>query len=133
MRFVEFERNFLGSHKVYINDIDRAIFAFWHSVVHEPDRLCRLGWIAAAAMSSPGTKSPFVERCLHIYRPFIEAFAAGLWLFWVLEDSVLAVARPALKTNEGQLHCEDGPAVDAHCRRRGCQRESRLRRIGTLI
>lgn len=28
--------------KVYINDLDRAVFAFWHSVVHEPDRLCRL-------------------------------------------------------------------------------------------
>jgi len=28
--------------EVYINDLDRAIFAFWHSVVHEPDRLCRL-------------------------------------------------------------------------------------------
>jgi DNA adenine methylase len=28
--------------EVYINDLDRAVFAFWHSVIHEPERLCRL-------------------------------------------------------------------------------------------
>jgi hypothetical protein len=70
-----------------------------------------LGWIAAAAMSSRRVTSLVVERCLRVYRPFISAYEAGLWLFWVREDSVLAVARPALKTIEGQLHCEDGPAV----------------------
>jgi hypothetical protein len=70
-----------------------------------------LGWIAASAMNPRGITSLFVERCLRIYRPFIAAYEAGLWLFWVLEDSVLAVARPALKTLEGQLHCENGPAV----------------------
>jgi hypothetical protein len=70
-----------------------------------------LGWIAAAAMNPRGITSLFVARCLRIYRPFIAAYEAGLWLFWVLEDSVLAVARPALKTVEGQLHCADGPAV----------------------
>jgi hypothetical protein len=70
-----------------------------------------IGWIAAAAMSPRGVTSLFVERCLRIYRPLISAYEAGLWLFWVLEDNVLAVARPALKTFEGQLHCADGPAV----------------------
>lgn len=28
--------------KIRINDIDRSIFAFWHSVLHETDALCRL-------------------------------------------------------------------------------------------
>lgn len=27
---------------VHINDIDRGVFAFWHSVLNEPDELCRL-------------------------------------------------------------------------------------------
>lgn len=70
-----------------------------------------LGWIAAAATKPRGIAAPLVERCLPIYRPFIAAYEAGLWLFWVLEDGVLAVARPALETIDGQLHCEDGPAV----------------------
>lgn len=28
--------------KVYLNDIDPAIYAFWHSVLNNPDELCRL-------------------------------------------------------------------------------------------
>ncbi|TXJ28272.1 MAG: DNA adenine methylase [Chitinophagaceae bacterium] len=28
--------------KIVINDIDRSIFAFWHSVLHKTDELCRL-------------------------------------------------------------------------------------------
>jgi uncharacterized protein DUF6745 len=70
-----------------------------------------LGWIAASAMNPRRIMWLFVERCLSIYRPFIAAYEAGLWLFWVLDDSVLAVARPALRTVDGQLHCDDGPAV----------------------
>lgn len=30
------------AHTIHINDIDRSIFAFWHSVLHEPETLCRL-------------------------------------------------------------------------------------------
>ena len=28
--------------KILINDIDRSIYAFWHSVLNEPDALCRM-------------------------------------------------------------------------------------------
>lgn len=28
--------------RIYINDLDRAIFAFWHSVLNDTDALCRL-------------------------------------------------------------------------------------------
>lgn len=30
------------AHTIHINDIDRSIYAFWHSVLHETDDLCRL-------------------------------------------------------------------------------------------
>ena len=30
------------THTIHINDIDRSIYAFWHSVLHEPEALCRL-------------------------------------------------------------------------------------------
>lgn len=30
------------AHTIHINDIDRSIYAFWHSVLHEPEALCRL-------------------------------------------------------------------------------------------
>jgi DNA adenine methylase len=28
--------------RIYINDLDPAVFAFWHSVLHDTDRLCRI-------------------------------------------------------------------------------------------
>jgi len=43
--------------------------------------------------------------------PFVDAYEAGLWLFFVLEREVIAVPRPALQIAGEQLHCEDGPAV----------------------
>lgn len=30
------------AHTIHINDIDRSIYAFWHSVLHQPEALCRL-------------------------------------------------------------------------------------------
>jgi len=30
------------AHTIHINDIDRSIYAFWNSVLHEPEALCRL-------------------------------------------------------------------------------------------
>lgn len=30
------------AHRIHINDIDRSIYAFWHSVLYETDALCRL-------------------------------------------------------------------------------------------
>jgi hypothetical protein len=52
-----------------------------------------------------------VERWLGIVRPLVDAYEAGLWLFWVLEQEVVAVPRPALRLEDGRLHSEDGPAV----------------------
>lgn len=30
------------AHTIHINDVDRSIYAFWYSVLYEPDALCRL-------------------------------------------------------------------------------------------
>lgn len=30
------------AHRIHINDIDRSIYAFWYSVLHETDSLCRM-------------------------------------------------------------------------------------------
>lgn len=82
------------------------------------------GWSAAstavrcAAVSAVvpylRTASPLkaiVDRELAVWLPFVDAFEAGLWLFWVLEDAVIAVPRPAVKSENGRLHCATGPAV----------------------
>jgi hypothetical protein len=44
--------------------------------------------------------------------PFVAAFEAGLWCFWITAEDVIALPRPVLKLNAlEQLHCEHGPAV----------------------
>ncbi|MCI0657210.1 MAG: hypothetical protein L0170_09090 [Acidobacteria bacterium] len=46
-----------------------------------------------------------------IWLHFLEAFEAGLWVFWILPDSVVAVPRPEIHAEEGRLHRRDGPAI----------------------
>jgi len=43
--------------------------------------------------------------------PFVAAYEAGLWLFWITDCEVIALSRPSLQLQAKQLHCEDGPAV----------------------
>jgi hypothetical protein len=46
-----------------------------------------------------------------VWLPFVEAFAAGLWLFWIASTEVIALARPRLHMDAEQLHAVEGPAV----------------------
>jgi hypothetical protein len=43
--------------------------------------------------------------------PFVAAYEAGLWLFWITDCKIIALSRPSLQLQAKQLHCEDGPAV----------------------
>lgn len=47
----------------------------------------------------------------HVWVPFVDAFAAGLWMFWINSMEVIALPRPALKLNGEQIHSEVGPAI----------------------
>ena len=42
----------------------------------------------------------------------VDAFTAGLWLFWVCADEVIAVPRPSIHVEGERLHRADGPAVE---------------------
>src|SRR5437867_2257886 len=70
-------------------------------------------WSAAgsAAWSASRSTAGGVERLIGIWLPFVEASEAGLWIFWVLKDEIVAVPRPALRVLDDRLHCADGPAV----------------------
>jgi hypothetical protein len=43
--------------------------------------------------------------------PMADAFAAGLFLFWVTAHEVVCIPRPAVWAVDGRVHREDGPAV----------------------
>jgi len=44
--------------------------------------------------------------------PMTEAFEAGLFLYWVRPREVVCVFQPALHVVDGELHRENGPAVE---------------------
>ncbi len=62
----------------------------------------------AAARAAAGDAA---GRYADICRPFVDAFEAGLWLYWVRPSEVVAVPRPALHVMQNRLHRVDGPAV----------------------
>jgi hypothetical protein len=43
--------------------------------------------------------------------PFVDAYEAGLWRFWLTGSEVIALSRPIVRLNGQRLHSEDGPAV----------------------
>jgi hypothetical protein len=82
---------------------DTAISATW--------AVARLASLAAAALSAAQPLDPVIQHYIEIWLPFVDAAEAGLWLFWVTENEVLAVPRPSLQTSGDRLHSETGPAV----------------------
>lgn len=53
-----------------------------------------------------------MERRKRVWRPLLDAYEGGLWVYWVLEDRVLAVPRPAIRVERGRIHSDRGPAVE---------------------
>jgi hypothetical protein len=52
-------------------------------------------WLARAhAVHEAGGSTEAHDRVVRAYLPLVDAVEAGLWLFWVLEDEVVAVAAP---------------------------------------
>jgi len=53
-------------------------------------------WLARAhVLKSAGKSVEALERVARVYLPLVDAVEAGLWLFWVTENDVIAVAVPA--------------------------------------
>ncbi|MDQ2855028.1 MAG: hypothetical protein M3R68_01770 [Acidobacteriota bacterium] len=58
-----------------------------------------------------GSEETRRESYEDIWLPFVEAFEAGLWFFWITPAEVIALPRPVLLLNGNQLHSSQGPAV----------------------
>lgn len=67
-----------------------------------------VAWIAAAARTPD---EPSVHRMAEVWRPLVDACEAGLWMWFVLSDTVFAVPRPEVHVRNGRLHRADGPAL----------------------
>jgi hypothetical protein len=68
-------------------------------------------WSATRRATESAAGSAARDRWIGIWLPFVDAYEAGLWLFWVTADEIIAVPRPALRLDGDRLHCLDGPAV----------------------
>ena len=44
--------------------------------------------------------------------PMLDAYEAGLWLYWVTTEEVLALPRPSIRLREGALHGDGVPAAE---------------------
>jgi hypothetical protein len=72
-------------------------------------------WDAARACGEVNALSAFdhpaAAKLAAIWLPFIDAFEAGLFLYWTTADGIIAVERPSLKVEDDRLHSSTGPAV----------------------
>ncbi|MDT7807660.1 MAG: hypothetical protein QOJ70_1473 [Acidobacteriota bacterium] len=48
---------------------------------------------------------------LRVTRNLLDAYDAGLWMFWLTAAEIIALPRPVIVQSGGGLHCETGPAV----------------------
>lgn len=70
-----------------------------------------VGWVAAASAATVSLDTRMASRQRAVWEPFVNAYEAGLWIFWVMEGEVIAVPRPALRSEHDRLHSASGPAV----------------------
>jgi hypothetical protein len=69
-------------------------------------------WLQDAIAWSPvSDAAPEIRAWFNACFALFDAFEAGLGYFWVLDDELVAVPRPALAVADGRLHGETGPAI----------------------
>ncbi|MDQ3804298.1 MAG: hypothetical protein M3416_10755, partial [Acidobacteriota bacterium] len=88
----------------------RAAWAAWDACLENRVGINRAIWWSVYEHIR-GVRDEEIEKALGVWLPCVDAYEAGLWLFWVLEGEVVAVPRPAMLFAGDQLHCESGPAV----------------------
>ena len=70
-------------------------------------------WNACQALAGLAVfDHPAMHRLVDIWSPLVDAFEAGLLLYWIAPTKIICVPAPAIFTAQGRLHREDGPAVE---------------------
>jgi len=55
---------------------------------------------------------PTQAKLAAIWLPMVDAFSAGLWLYWITPTEIVCVEQPSLHIADGRLHRAHGPAVE---------------------
>ncbi len=69
-------------------------------------------WSAADVNALGAFNHPTQAKLAAIWLPMVDAFNAGLWLYWITPTTVICVEQPSLHISNNRLHREDGPAVE---------------------
>lgn len=69
-------------------------------------------WGAAESNALSAFSCPEQARLVAIWAPMVDAFTAGLWLYWITPTEIICIEQPSLHIRDGRLHREDGPAVE---------------------
>ncbi len=64
-------------------------------------------WVPAITAAAPRIRAKLEP----VWLPFLEAYQAGLWMFWVVDNAIISCPRPILRTVNNRLHAEFHPAV----------------------
>jgi len=88
---------------------------FWYAAGNALDFAARAAAECAWAHEYYETESRFRQYDIDDFEkdwfPFVDAYEAGLWLFWLTGSEVIALSRPIVQLKGQQVHSEDGAAV----------------------
>ncbi len=84
--------------------------AAWSSAWSAAESAARSAAWSAALRQYCKTDSDF--KYFHIWLPFVKAFEAGVYVYWIAEKEIICICRPVLTLKGERLHNENGPAVE---------------------
>jgi hypothetical protein len=67
---------------------------------------------AACLNGSARVNHPVVTRLANMWLPMVDAFEAGLWLYWITSRELICVPHPTISIVGSQLHGGEGLAVE---------------------
>ncbi len=91
---------------VRVQSVQEGAALEWkHRQLYEPI------WAASRASFNDARWAACEFARMHGTEPLLDAYEAGLWLYWVATEEVLALPRPAIRLRDGALHGDGAPAV----------------------
>jgi len=80
---------------------------WWEACKEEATARAQAPWIVAGH----GLLDDLTLQEARVIEQFLRAYEAGLGLYWVFADGIVAVPRPHLQVENNWFHCAHGPAI----------------------
>jgi len=67
---------------------------------------------AACLNGSARVNHPVATKLANMWIPMVDAFEAGLWLYWITSHELVCVSHPTISIVDSQMHGDQGLAVE---------------------